>query len=332
MNYGVFILRIILVGVLLGVPAELVVTDQNFHHHSSNNKSLFTVDQRMLPDAVKRMANVAHTNNNTQAIQSTKYDSYPLPIDKHYTEGGGAQHRVLLDATDDKSVEGAIVLLLFIWITDGFIQFVLSFIPRYGPPVSVIWFLWGAALGAIFNMAGGGLLGNAVRSAATVPSDVLYFGFLPILLYEATQTVNWHMLKRFLPSGILLAVVGVGLQVGLIGVAIRYAFSQTARLTWPECFLIGSMVASTDPVAVISVLRSAGAPEKLVSMFDGESLINDASSVLLFQLFLAAALGNGDSTPPIWASLLLSLAGPLIGFSLAFVVYVWMSFFRRAHV
>lgn len=64
---------------------------------------------------------------------------------------------------------------------------------------------------------------------------------------------------------------------------LRYGISRI--YDWSNALMLASIVSATDPVAVIACLRTLGAPEKLSSLIDGESLLNDGSAVVFFEVF-----------------------------------------------
>lgn len=59
--------------------------------------------------------------------------------------------------------------------------------------------------------------------------------------------------------------------------------------TWPQSFLLGSMLSATDPVAVVALLKDVGASKKLATVIEGESLFNDGSAFVLFLMFLVSS-------------------------------------------
>src|SRR2546430_6532845 len=93
------------------------------------------------------------------------------------------------------------------------------------------------------------------------------------------------MRRRLIPIS-LLATVGVFLTVLVIGALAHFGLG----LDWASGFLLGSIVAATDPIAVVGLLRQVGAPRGLEAILDGESLLNDGTGVALFAAVLRTIL------------------------------------------
>merc|ERR1719359_1626160 len=64
--------------------------------------------------------------------------------------------------------------------------------------------------------------------------------------------------------------------------------------SWQQSMMFGSILAATDPVAVVSILKELGVPEKLTMCVSGESLLNDGTAIVLFNLFKALSLGEEE--------------------------------------
>eukprot|EP00922_Rhytidocystis_sp_ex-Travisia-forbesii_P064019 GHVS01095198.1.p1 GENE.GHVS01095198.1~~GHVS01095198.1.p1 ORF type:complete len:1055 (-),score=96.02 GHVS01095198.1:1363-4527(-) len=230
--------------------------------------------------------------------------------------------------------QSTLLIVIFSLLCGSALQWLISKLPAFPPPVSIVWFVFGMAVAALGDL-GMGDLGEAIRSVGHMSSDVVYFILLPILLYEATQNTNWHKFKRFLVGGLSLAVAGVAFQVGLLGVLFNFTFMQSIepQSSWSKSFLLASALSSTDPVAVVSVLGNVNAPDKLCSMFEGESLINDGSSVLLFTLFSSVVSGYSENAAQaVFMFVRLLFIGPLFGAAMGFVMFAWLHFFRGHHL
>jgi len=91
---------------------------------------------------------------------------------------------------------------------------------------------------------------------------------------------------------------------------------------WDICLLLGSILSATDPVAVVAVLKTLGAPKRLASLIEGESLLNDGSAFVLFLIFKDMAKGVSQSGGDIVLTFAqLSLGGPAIGLAAAWASY-----------
>lgn len=98
---------------------------------------------------------------------------------------------------------------------------------------------------------------------------------------------------------------------------------------WNYCMLIGSILAATDPVAVVGLLKEVGASKNLSTIIAGEAMLNDGTAVVFYLLFLDLATGatySGGKIVAFFAQM--ALAGPLIGIAIA-AACVWWGFYSR---
>src|SRR6056297_3067185 len=155
-------------------------------------------------------------------------------------------------------------------------------------PLSVILAVLGTLIGsgALFfmrteltdalNPVAEAILGLPIRS------NVFLYVFLPTLLFQATLGMN---LRRMLDDWVPILVLSV-VAVVVATVTVGYALSWTSALPLAACLLIGAIVSTTDPSAVVSIFRSVSAPRRLARIIEGESLLNDAAAIALFGLFM----------------------------------------------
>lgn len=161
-----------------------------------------------------------------------------------------------------------------------------------------------------------------------IKSNVFLYVFLPTLLFQATLEMN---LRRMLDDWVPILVLAV-VAVVVATVSVGFALSWASTLPLAACLLIGSIVSTTDPSAVVSIFRSISAPRRLARIIEGESLLNDAAAIALFGLFMGfVMLGLPD--PKLGDALLrfpvLIAGGALTGWFAARVAVWVMALFSR---
>ena len=141
-----------------------------------------------------------------------------------------------------------------------------------------------------FLMALGGL---ELSSAA-----FLYI-FLPVLLFEAALGVDVRRLMDDLWPVLLLAVVAVLVATFGAGLAMWVGWwiwhGEWSTIGLVVCLMLASIVATTDPAAVIGIFRDIGAPRRLTVLVEGESLFNDAAAIAVFTILLGILTAGGDA-------------------------------------
>ena len=124
-----------------------------------------------------------------------------------------------------------------------------------------------------------------------VGADLILLAFVPGLVFEASLAVDLEELRRrIIPVG-LLATLGVFLTVTAIGAMAHYGLG----LDWAGGVLLGSIVATTDPIAVVNLLRQVRAPLGLEAILEGESLFNDGTGVAVFSAVLGTIVSGHPS-------------------------------------
>ncbi|QFT93980.1 Na(+)/H(+) antiporter NhaG [Roseovarius sp. THAF9] len=201
-------------------------------------------------------------------------------------------------------------------------------------PYSVILAVLGIVIGAgatfflrtdltdVLNPVAQAILGLPIKS------NVFLYVFLPTLLFQATLEMN---LRRMLDDWVPILVLAV-LAVVVATISVGYALFWVSALPLAACLLIGSIVSTTDPSAVVSIFRSISAPRRLARIIEGESLLNDAAAIALFGLFMGFVM-LGIPDPELGDALarfpFLIAGGALTGW-LAARIAVWvMALFSR---
>jgi CPA1 family monovalent cation:H+ antiporter len=114
--------------------------------------------------------------------------------------------------------------------------------------------------------------------------ELLLAVLLPGLVFEAAYRTNARVLVATLPAVALLAIPGVLLTAGTVALVL----SSTTSIGLSASFLIGTMLAATDPAAVISVLGQLRAPARLKTLIEAESLFNDGTGIVIFAIAVEA--------------------------------------------
>ena len=155
-------------------------------------------------------------------------------------------------------------------------------------------------------------------------SDVLMQGMLSLLLFAGALHVDLSELKAYRwPVGVL-AVLGTLLSTVVVGFGMWWVL-PLAGLDLPlmYCLLFGALISPTDPIAVMGILKSAGAPKELELVIAGESLFNDGVGVVIFSLLLGMLASGATPTLGQGFELLLHEAGGglLFGLVLGYVTF-----------
>lgn len=121
--------------------------------------------------------------------------------------------------------------------------------------------------------------------------EVLVFLFLPVLIFAAALGISTRAFFRNLGPILVLAIVAFMISAVLVGVALNLGLG----IPLTAALLFGALISATDPVAVVAIFRQLGVPERLLTIVEGESMLNDGVAIVLFNILLAVALGGEAS-------------------------------------
>lgn len=181
-------------------------------------------------------------------------------------------------------------------------------------PATVLLAALGCGLAVATNLAGPGgeLLPDPFLDflrgfgALSITSELFLWVFLPILLFETALALDGRELFEELGPVLVLAVLAVLVCTLLAGVAVWWSTGHGLA----ACLLVAAIIATTDPSAVVSIFREVGAPRRLTTLVEGESVLNDAAAIALFGLMLTAVLRPAGFDPTqAMAAFLLSFVG-----------------------
>ncbi|OUR73254.1 hypothetical protein A9Q78_04775 [Methylophaga sp. 41_12_T18] len=119
--------------------------------------------------------------------------------------------------------------------------------------------------------------------------DLILIIFLPLLIFEAAFKIDAVLLLKHLFVILFFAIPVMLLSTCVAAVMIYYGIGHPSGFPWIAALLSGALLAATDPVSVIEMMRKLGAPERLCMLLDGEALFNDATAIVTFSIFLYIA-------------------------------------------
>jgi CPA1 family monovalent cation:H+ antiporter len=183
-------------------------------------------------------------------------------------------------------------------VVAGFLALVSLVQPTAGRlrlPYAVMLAVVGIAVGGLSSFLLYTPLINAfddiVRPIVNLPFNASIFldVFLPILLFHASLMIDLREIAEDAAPILMLAIVAVFAAAAAIG----FGLNLLAGVPIIVALLLGSIVATTDPAAVVGILHEVGAPPRLTRLLEGESLLNDAAAIVLFTV-LIDMLAGGD--------------------------------------
>ncbi len=183
----------------------------------------------------------------------------------------------------------------------------LALAPALRIPYPILLVLGGLAIGVIPGMP-----------ELELPPELVFFGVLPPLLYSAAFFTSLRDLRANVrPIGLLAVGLVVMTTVGVAVVA--HAFVE--GLSWPSAFVLGAIVSPTDPIAATAIARRLGVPRKLVTIVEGESLVNDGTGLVLYRVAVAAVVAGSFSAMYTGGLFLVSaLGGVAVGLAVGWIV------------
>lgn len=154
-----------------------------------------------------------------------------------------------------------------------------------------------------------------------VRSTTFLYVFLPALLFQAALTIEVRRMMEDAAAVLLLAVVAVVVATAIIG----YGLHLFSPVPLTACLLLGAIVSTTDPAAVVAIFRDLGAPARLTRLVEGEALFNDAAAITLFTFLLGViSTGETPSTHDALIAFALAFAGGAVLGVVAGRVTVWL--------
>ena len=171
-----------------------------------------------------------------------------------------------------------------------------------------------------------GLISDSTALIAQIePSGILLI-FIPILIFESSFNADWFIFKKSLKQILLLAGPGVAISFGLNAFTLKIILQyHDDELSWSSALMIGAILAATDPVAIVALLKDLRAPMYFSTIVEGESLLNDGTGVVFFTIFSNLAAGNKVGVGlGIGSFFFLCLGGIALGLVFSFITATWL--------
>lgn len=156
---------------------------------------------------------------------------------------------------------------------------------RLRVPLSVILVIVGVLATAV------GLTPEIAQIEGEAFEEVVVYLFLPLLVFSAALGIDLRAFTRNLGAILTLAVFAFVLSAVLVGLTLHLALGVALA----AALVFGALISATDPVAAVAVFREVGVPRRLLTLVEGESLLNDGVAIVLFAILLEGATGGSVS-------------------------------------
>ncbi|WP_034551039.1 cation:proton antiporter [Carnobacterium funditum] len=150
----------------------------------------------------------------------------------------------------------------------------------------------------VLVLLGMGLSFLPIFSDFSVSRDILYEIFIPGLLFVSAYQFSARAMKKNASLILTLSTIGMFATVFLLGIGIFWITSFFEPFTWSVSFLLAAILVPTDPVSVVSILKNSTDNDEIANIVEGESLVNDGSSIVIFTILLSM-VQSGDLFSPL---------------------------------
>jgi CPA1 family monovalent cation:H+ antiporter len=204
-------------------------------------------------------------------------------------------------------------------------------------PYTVLLAIVGCLLGIVIHLHGWApaVLADILNPLESFEfsSETFLIVFLPVLLFETALSMNVRRLLEEIGPILMMAIVAVFVCTVVVGVSLNMLSSYGLVV----CLLLGAIVATTDPAAVVGIFREVGAPKRLTTLVEGESLFNDAASIALYSVLVAVLAGRSElSVGDVVTDFLIRfIGGGLVGYAMgrvACMVFAVLRGFQTAEI
>jgi CPA1 family monovalent cation:H+ antiporter len=146
------------------------------------------------------------------------------------------------------------------------------------------------------------------HSRIVLTPELIFTVLLPPLVFEAALHLGWRQFRREAPLVLSLAFIGTLLSAAVVAGGMHWLVGWG----WQASLLFGSLIAATDPVSVIAMMKEQQAEQRLRFLMESESLVNDGAAAVLFALCAATISGGSSDVATIAVSLVATVAGGVL--------------------
>ncbi|WP_064094300.1 cation:proton antiporter [Rossellomorea aquimaris] len=152
--------------------------------------------------------------------------------------------------------------------------------------------------------------------------EIIFYWFLPALLFISAYQFPIKDLKKHVGIISILSTVGIVLTTLLMSLLFYYSLQPLFSISYLEALLMATILTPTDPVSVVSILKQSSNQQDIADVVEGESMINDGTSIVLFTVVAGMYFGERtfSATSFTWEFLWVSIGGALIGGVLGWLV------------
>lgn len=162
----------------------------------------------------------------------------------------------------------------------------------------------------VFLAIGGALLAFVPNAPApSLPPELVLALFVAPVLVDSAYDASLRDLRDNWAPLVSLVVVAVGLTTAAVAIVVHALVPQ---MPWAAAVALGAIVAPPDAVAATAVLRALHPPQRLLTVLEGESLLNDASALLIYRVAVGAVAAGSFSVQAVAPAFLLAVVGSLV--------------------
>ena len=177
---------------------------------------------------------------------------------------------------------------------------------------------------------------GALLGLGQLSPSIILFIFLPTLIFESAFALDARKLLQDIGPILTLAIPALLISTVVVAAMLWWGVGEAYGVTWPVALLFGALISATDPVAVVALFKELGAPPRLNILVEGESLFNDGTAIVLFNIVLGVVTGTAAASST--GALVLAgtidffrvfVGGVLVGLLLAYLFAQLLSWVRN---